>query len=198
MGAIIRLARESDASQMLAIYAPVVRETAISFELEPPTEEEFRQRIAATLEYAPWLACEADGRVLGYVYASRFRPRAAYQWTVEVTVYVAPSSHRKGVGRALYTSLLECLRVQGFCGAIAVIALPNPASVALHEGLGFRQVGVFPAVGYKLGRWHDVGWWHLALQECPPSPAPPLPPRRLLGTPAWQAAIQKGTGLLRF
>lgn len=197
MGAVIRLARESDAGQMLDIYAPLVRETAISFELEPPTEEEFRRRVAATLEYAPWLVCESDSGILGYVYASRFRPRAAYQWTVEVTVYVASSSQRRGIGRALYTSLLECLRVQGFCSAVAVIALPNPASVALHEGLGFRQVGVFPAVGYKLGQWHDVGWWRTALRECPHSPAPPVPPGRLLDSPAWQAAIGKGIGLLR-
>jgi L-amino acid N-acyltransferase YncA len=187
---MIRLAREADAAQMLAIYAPVVRETAISFELEPPTEDEFRQRIRNVLEYAPWLVCEDNGDILGYAYASRFRPRAAYQWTVEVTVYVHPDRHRRGVGRALYMALLECLRLQGYCTAVAVIALPNPASVALHESLGFAHIGVFHAVGYKHGQWHDVGWWELALRERDPSPAPPLRLHDVLDTPEWQEALK--------
>ncbi len=197
MSAIIRLAREDDAAQMLAIYAPIVRETAISFELVPPTEDEFRQRIRSVLEIAPWLVCERGGDIMGYAYASRYRPRAAYQWSVEVTVYVNARYQNRGVGRAVYTSLFECLRLQGFGNAFAVIALPNRASVALHESLGFDPVGIHRAAGYKLGEWHDIGWWQLALQERGASPAPPRPLRDFLDTPQWREAVSKGLGLLR-
>ncbi|MCI0437737.1 MAG: N-acetyltransferase family protein [Chloroflexi bacterium] len=197
MSAIIRLAREDDAAQMLAIYAPIVRETAISFELVPPTEDEFRQRIRSVLEIAPWLVCERDGDIMGYAYASRYRPRAAYQWSVEVTVYVNARYQGKGVGRAVYTSLFECLRLQGFRSAFAVIALPNRMSIALHESLGFDPVGVHRAAGYKLGQWHDIGWWQLTLQEREESPAPPRPLRDFLDTPQWQEAVSKGLKLLR-
>lgn len=197
LAATIRLAEETDAERMLAIYAPVVRETAISFELEPPTAEEFRRRICDPKEYAPWLVCESGGNILGYAYAGRFRARAAYQWTVEVTVYVNPDYQRRGVGRAVYTSLFECLRLLGFCGAIAVISLPNPASVALHESLGFEPIGVFNSVGYKLDDWHDAGWWQLELQKHGPSPTPPRRLSEALNTPEWQNALDKGLALLR-
>lgn len=198
MSAVIRLARESDAAQMLEIYAPVVRDTAISFELVPPAEDEFRGRIRSTLEKTPWLVCEAGGRVVGYVYAGLFRTRPAYQWTVETTVYVHPGCHRRGVGRALYTALLECLRIQGYYSATAGIALPNQASVALHESLGFKLIGAFEKAGYKHDGWHDVGWWQLELQRHSPSPAPPVSINGVVGTPAWNAAVRKGTDLLKF
>jgi phosphinothricin acetyltransferase len=197
MAVVIRLVEETDAERMLAIYAPIVRDTAISFELEPPTEEEFRQRIRDSKEFAPWLVCEMEGAILGYAYAGRIRPRAAYQWSVEVTVYVNPDYHRRGVGGAVYTSLFECLRLLGFCGAIAVITLPNPASVALHESLGFEPIGVFNSIGYKLGEWHDSGWWQLGLQEHSPSPAPPRRLSEALNSPEWQNALDKGLALLR-
>ena len=155
--AIIRLADAADAGAMLAVYAPYVRDTAISFETEPPSEEEFRQRVRSTLEVGPWLLCEERGRVLGYAYAGRFHPRRAYQWTVEVTAYVLAEHHRKGVALGLYTALLACLALQGFRSAVGVIALPNPASVGLHERVGFAPAGVLRAVGYKHERWHDVG-----------------------------------------
>ncbi len=197
MAAVIRLAEEPDAERMLAIYAPIVRDTAISFELEPPTAEEFRQRIRDSKEFAPWLVCEMEGVILGYAYAGRIRLRAAYQWSVEVTVYVNPEYHRRGVGGAVYTSLFECLRLLGFCGAIAVITLPNPASVSLHESLGFEPIGVFNSIGYKLGEWHDSGWWQLVLQEHGPSPAPPRRLLEALNTREWQNALDKGLSLLR-
>jgi L-amino acid N-acyltransferase YncA len=196
MTARIRLARESDAAQLLAIYAPFVQNTPVTFEIVVPTEQEFAERIRNTVEYAPWLVCESGGRILGYTYAGRYRPRAAYQWTVEVTVYVDPTHHRNGIARALYTSLFECLRLQGFFNAFAVIALPNPASVAVHESLGFRPVGVFHSAGYKLGSWRDVGWWEFAIQ--PPAPNPPAP-RTLpetAGHPSWDAAVSSGLRML--
>jgi phosphinothricin acetyltransferase len=193
---VIRLAREADAAQMLEIYAPIVRETAISFELEPPTPPEMRARIRDFLEHGAWLVCEYDGRIAGYAYAKRFWPRAAYQWSVEVTVYVHPESHRQGIGRALYTSLFALLKLQGYQKALAIIALPNPASIALHQQFGFVSVGVFHSVGHKFGRWHDVSWWELPLGTFPGDPEPPLPVETLVETTAYQAALKKGEQLL--
>lgn len=175
MGWKVRIARESDAEQMLRIYAPVVRETAISFELAPPSADEMRERVRNILATHVWLVCEDGPEIAGYAYASKFRPREAYQWTAEVTVYVDSAQQRRGIARALYLALFEAMRLQGFCSAIAVIALPNDASVKLHEGLGFRRVGVFERVGYKLGRWHDVGWWQLELQNYDLVTGPPRP-----------------------
>lgn len=184
----VRLARPDDAAGLLDIYAPIVRDTAISFELEPPTVADFRGRIERTLAHAPWLVLD-DGGLQGYAYATRFRDRPAYQWTVETTVYVRDSARRRGVGRALMAALLRCLELQGFATALAVIALPNDASVRLHERLGFRSIGVFHRVGFKFGRWHDTGWWERPLREDAGAPPPPRPIEALLGTPAWDRAI---------
>jgi L-amino acid N-acyltransferase YncA len=169
----LRLARESDADRMLAIYAPIVRETAISFELAPPDPDEMRQRIRRISSTHAWVVCEEEETIAGYAYASQFRPREAYQWTAEVTVYVHPARRQRGIGRTLYEALFAALRLQGYSSAIAVIALPNDASVRLHERLGFRAVGVLQRAGYKLGRWHDVGWWQLELQAASANPHPP-------------------------
>jgi L-amino acid N-acyltransferase YncA len=173
MSAVIRLATVHDAEQIQAIYAPIVRDTAISFELMPPTVDEMRQRIAKTLEHLPWVICAHRGEVLGYAYASAHRSRAAYQWSVDVSVYIHASTRRSGVGRAIYTSLFTLLALQGFFNAYAGITLPNPGSVGLHEAMDFHPVGVYRAVGYKLGAWHDVGWWQRTLQDHMPSPASP-------------------------
>jgi phosphinothricin acetyltransferase len=175
---MIRLATANDASDCLAIYAPVVTGTAISFELEVPTVEEMRRRITETLPRYPWLVLEEPGGVRGYAYAGAHRQRPGYRWSVDVSVYVAATARRAGVGRRLYTSLLELLRLQGFVNAFAGVALPNEASVGLHEALGFQPIGVYRNVGFKLGRWIDVGWWQLQLQDLsddlPGEPAPPL------------------------
>ena len=194
---MIRLADERDAVAVQAIYAPYVRETAISFETEPPPVEEIAGRMRAVLAHAPWLVCEREGRVVAYAYAGRFHPRRAYQWTVEVTAYVLAEHHRKGVGLGLYTALLACLALQGFRNAVGVIALPNPASVGLHERMGFVPGGVLRAVGYKHGRWHDVGWWQRALGEHDGSPEPPRPPAELQGSPEWRRSVEAGVALVR-
>jgi phosphinothricin acetyltransferase len=170
----IRVAMPADADQILAIYAPIVRDTTISFEDEPPTAEEMAGRIAGTLATHPYLVCEEDGRVRGYIYASVFRARAAYRWSVETTVYIDGRTRRSGVGRALYEALLPILRRQGFHSAFAGIALPNAGSVGLHETLEFRSVGVCQDVGFKHGQWRDVGWWRLGLSDGPPA-AEPIP-----------------------
>jgi phosphinothricin acetyltransferase len=198
MSATIRLATEQDAAQTLAIYTPLVTNTNRSFELEPPSVNDMQQRIMRTLERMPWLSCEIDGTVAGYAYANPHRVRAAYQWSVEVSVYVDEGQVRKGIGRALYTSLLQLLSLQGFYNAYAGISLPNPPAVALHESMGFQQVGVYRAVAYKLGAWHNVGWWQKELQERPDTPTPPMPLTAVRSkSTEWEAALAAGTALIR-
>jgi L-amino acid N-acyltransferase YncA len=193
----IRLATADDAPQVQAIYGPVVRDTVISFEAEPPSVEEMRHRIAYTLTQWPWLVCDRDGLIAGYAYASAHRARAAYGWSVDVSVYIDPAWRRHGIGRALYASLFTILRLQGFFNAYAGIALPNPGSVGLHEAVGFRPVGIYHGVGFKHGAWHDVGWWHLELQPKPLNPAPPASLAEVRATSAWNAALATGEPLPR-
>lgn len=162
---VIRIARADDAAALAAIYSPYVVSAPTSFETEAPSASEMARRCAAVQASLPWLVCEVEGVVCGYAYASRHHERSAYQWSCDSAVYVAAGWHRKGVGRALYTVLFGLLRLQGYCAVHAGITLPNPASQGLHEALGFRSVGVYPAVGYKLGAWHDVGYWQLELLE---------------------------------
>ncbi|ACL63929.1 GCN5-related N-acetyltransferase [Anaeromyxobacter dehalogenans 2CP-1] len=192
----IRMATLDDAGDVAEIYGAVVAGTPISFELEPPGPGEMARRMAAVLELAPWLVCEEDGRVDGYVYASRHHDRAAYRWSVDVTVYVRDGRRRGGLGRALYTALLELLRAQGFHAAHAGITLPNAGSVGLHEALGFRPIGVYPRVGWKMGAWHDVGYWQLELRERTRAPGPILAVDALRRSPAWDRALAAGQVLL--
>ncbi len=170
----IRVAQPSDADAVAAIYAPIVRDTAITFEVEPPTSQDMAGRIAATLPTHPWLVAEQDGRVVGYAYAGKHRERAAYRWSVDVSAYVDAQARREGVGRALYEKLIAILKQQGFHAAFAGIALPNDASVGLHEAVGFTPVGIYKDVGFKLGQWRDTGWWRLALSDDARAPAEPL------------------------
>ena len=188
---MIRLADERDAAAVQAIYAPYVRDTAISFETEPPTVEEIARRIRSVLDHAPWFVCERDGAVIGYAYAARFHARAAYQWTVEVTVYVDRAHHRTSAGLTLYRVLLAALRLQGFRMAVGIITVPNPASIGLHERLGFRREGLLPAIGFKHGRWRDVGWWRLELQELPDPPQALRSLAAVVGTAAWDECLAR-------
>ena len=191
-----RIATAADAAPVQAIYGPVVRDTVISFEKDPPSVAEMRRRIADALATHPWLVCERDGAVVGYAYASRHRVRAAYDWSVDVSVYIHPAWHRRGIGRALYASLFAILRLQGYTNAYAGIALPNPGSVGLHEAVGFEPVGVYRQVGFKHGAWHDVGWWHLPLRPRPARPRPPRPLAEVQASPRWAAALAAGQALL--
>ena len=197
MGVCIRVATEDDAPGMLEIYGPVVRETAISFETHPPDTEEFCGRIRASLEQRLWLVCESNGVIAGYAYATQFNPREAYIWSVEVSVYVHPEFHRRGIGRALYASLFRCLALQGYCTTVARITLPNPASVALHESMGFQAVGVNRGIGFKHGQWHDVGIWQMEIQPLPRNPKAPRPFVILTHTEEWSAALSCGKGLIK-
>jgi L-amino acid N-acyltransferase YncA len=168
---------DRDAAACAAIYAPHVEASAISFEERPPSAAEMAERIARTAATHPWLVAERGGEVAGYAYACRHRERPGYRWAVDVSVYVADGHRGQGVGRDLYEELFARLRRQGFHTACAGITLPNRASVALHERLGFLAVGVNRRIGWKDGAWRDVGWWQLQL--LPPGddrPAEPLPP----------------------
>jgi L-amino acid N-acyltransferase YncA len=180
MPPIIRIAATDDAAGIAEIYSPFcAADSPVSFEIIPPTVAEMRQRICKTLERFPWLVCEREGAIAGYVYAGPHRERAAYQWSVEVSAYIHPAHRRAGVARALYTALFALLRAQGYVTAFAGITLPNPASVAMHERLGFEAVGVYKGVGFKCGKWQDVGWWRLPLRPQPQNPSPPRSFREL-------------------
>ena len=172
MSAEVRAATPDDAHAIAAVYAPYVTDGVASFEAAPPSAAEFAQRMDAPPRL-PWLVAAADGAVVGFAYASKHRTRAAYRWSVDVSVYLAAQARGRGIGRALYARLLPEVRALGYVSAFAGITLPNPASVGLHEAMGFTPVGVYPDVGFKHGRWRDVGWWRLRLQEPPAQPDEP-------------------------
>jgi phosphinothricin acetyltransferase len=163
-----------DAAVCAEIYGPYVRDTSVSFEEQVPTAQDFRARIASTIATHPWLVLEVGGQVVGYAYASAHRSRAAYRWAADVTVYIAPTHHRSGAGRRLYTELLSRLRRQGFQVACAGVTLPNEASVGLHMAMGFEPVGVYKRIGWKAGAWCDVVWLQLELVPASNSKPPDL------------------------
>lgn len=167
---MIRPATQRDARGVLSIYEPIVRETPISFESEAPTEDEMAARIARSHE---WLILERNRAVVGYAYAGNVHERAAYQWSVEVSVYIASDARGSGLGRTLVSELLERLSNRGFVNAFALIALPNDASVRLFESFGFDKIAHQRSVGFKLGAWHDVGWWQRQLRDAS------IPPPRI-------------------
>ena len=177
----IRTATPADAQAIADIYAPIVRETAISFESTPPTADEMADRIATTLQTHPWLVAVEGDSILGYAYASQFRARAAYRWTCEVSAYVDTTARKGGIGRALYDRLLATLRRQNFHTALAVITLPNAASIGFHESFGFEHAGVLREVGYKFATWHDVASLRLVLSDPHTVPAEPIPFSELNG-----------------
>jgi phosphinothricin acetyltransferase len=189
---MIRIVDDSDAPAITDLYRPIVESTAISFETEPPTEEEIRRRIRDLSARYPWLVYEVSGDLVGFAYASKHKVRAAYQWSVDVSTYVHPELRRRGIARSLYVSLFAILIEQGYFNAFAGIALPNPASVALHESMGFKPLGVFQNVGYKLGAWHSVGCWQLALRPPEPSPPTPLDLLTLQERSDWGMLLAKG------
>ena len=178
----IRAATPADAGAIAAIYAPYVLSGTVSFETEAPDARAIRNRMASSDGLYPWLVAttgpdEGDG-VLAYAYATKFRDRPAYRYAVETSVYVSGAAQGQGTGRLLYEALIDTLRAQGFVQALGIIALPNDASIKLHEAVGFRRAGHFRDVGYKHGRWLDVGYWQ---RELNPAAVPPVEPRRFAG-----------------
>ena len=188
---MIRLATPDDAPAIHAIYAPIVRDTAISFEWEIPAVAEIERRMAAVLERRPWLVEERDGQILGYVYASPFRDRAAYQWGTEVSVYIREDARGKRMAARLYAALFDVLRLQGFCTAVAGATVPNEATERLHQRLGFREFGRYPAAGFKFGGWHDVVFWYLRLRPLPEQPPALRWIHEITGTREYRDALEK-------
>jgi len=183
----IRAATSDDAAAISEIYAPYVQASAVSFEAEPPDRDEIVARMSAGSDLYPWLAAEEEGALLGYAYGAAFRTRHAYRFTVEASVYLRAEAQGRGVGRMLYAPLLDLLERQGFTQAIGAIALPNEASVMLHERLGFRHAGTYRQVGFKFGRWWDVGLWQRALAEPAAEPEEPRP----LDMVPWPEAVSR-------
>ena len=171
----VRAAMPQDAEQLLEIYTPfVISEDCsvsnVSFELEAPSVEEFRQRIVDISSKYPYLVGEKNGQILGYVYCHPYRERLAYQWSVEVTIYLAPAGQGKGLGRVLYEAMEEILRLQGITMLYSCITLGNEHSIKMHEALGYRLIGTFSKSGYKNGQWLDTVWLEKQLQPCPKQP----------------------------
>jgi L-amino acid N-acyltransferase YncA len=171
---LIRLATPADAKGILNIYAPYIVNTSFTFETDVPSIEEFAERIKIYLLNWPWLVYEIDGLIAGYAYATRYRERTAYQWCVESSVYIHDDFQKMGIAKALYTTLMEILKKQGFRNVYAVINLPNDKSVAFHESCGFQYFATYEKVGYKLGKWKNVGWWRLIINEFGDEPAAPI------------------------
>lgn len=165
----IRPAKAADAAALLEIYAPYVKQTAVTFEYEVPSVEEFAQRIEAISSFYPYLVCEADGVILGYAYAQRHKERAAYQWNAELSIYIAQDVCQKGIGTALYGALIELLLLQGVQNFYGCVTMPNEASDALHRKMGFSPCSIWHHAGYKLGKWHDIAWYemNISITETP-------------------------------
>jgi L-amino acid N-acyltransferase YncA len=170
----LRLATPADAAGILQIYAPYIQNTSFTFETEVPAEITFADRISSYLVNWPWLVMEENGIIAGYAYASRYRERVAYQWSVECSVYVHDDFQKKGIAGQLYKTLFNILKKQGFRNVYAVINLPNEKSVAFHEKVGFTYFATYEQVGYKLGQWKNVGWWRLILNDFGDEPAAPV------------------------
>lgn len=173
---LLRLAREADARAMLQIYAPYVTQTTASWEAEPPSEQAFAARVRAHGAAGfPWLLAEENGRVLGYAYAGRLGERRGYDWAAETTVYLAPAAHRRHIGTALYTALLELLRRQGYVSCFALVTHPNPASAAFHTRMGFAEAGRLAHAGYTQGQWVGLSYFQKTLCAPPEQPCVPAP-----------------------
>ncbi len=191
----IRLATQADVPAMLAIYGPFVEHSYVSFETEVPTASAFWQRAQTVLAEAPWLVCTYEDQVVGYAYASAHRSRQAYQWNRELSVYVKEAWRGKGIARALYSTLIELLKLQGYLNTLIGISLPNETSVRFHEKMGFKPVGIYHNVGFKKGRFCDVGWWELSIQNAPPNEI--ISPPDCQKMSLWQEILSNGiAGLL--
>lgn len=161
----IRFAALEDAADILEIYKKYIKNTRVTFEIEVPTTDAFRERMERIMAQFPWLVCEIDGKIAGYAYGSKHGERAAYRWSADLSVYIDEPYHRYGLGTALYTALLELLRMQGYFTVYAGVSTPNPKSEAFHTAFGFRNLGEFKNAGYKLGCWCGVSWYELVLNE---------------------------------
>jgi Sortase and related acyltransferases len=155
---VIRLATPDDCSAILSVYTPFVKETTVTFEYEVPLIEDFRERLEVIAQTYPILVLEVDERIIGYAYATSFKPRAAYQWVAETVIYLRPDCGGHGLGQLLYFALIEVLKLQGICQGIGVITAENTVSVGFHRKMGYHESARLEKVGFKFGRWLDVLW----------------------------------------
>lgn len=174
----IRMAVPEDAQEILDIYTPYVTDTAISFEYEVPEPGEFRKRMLDIMKKFPYIVAEEKGHIIGYCYASPFKGRAAYDWSVETTIYLSREYKGRGVGRKLYGKLEELLMAQHILNLNACITYPHPESIAFHERLGYKRVAHFHKCGYKAGVWYDMIWMEKMLGEHKTAPLPVIPVNR--------------------
>lgn len=181
-GLKFRTAKAEDAEALLKIYAPYVKDTAISFEYEVPSVEEFGGRIARTLERYPYIVAEKDGVIMGYAYVSTFHERKAYDWAVETSIYMRRECRGNGYGRQLYQALEDILKKQHVSNLYACIAYVEPedehltnASMHFHERLGYKLTGTFKKCGYKFNKWYDMIWMEKIIGEHPENPEPFIP-----------------------
>jgi phosphinothricin acetyltransferase len=170
----IRLATINDAKEIRDIYAPNILNASISFETELPSFEEMQSRIQTILQKYPWIVCEVDEKIAGYVYASKHRDREAYQWSCECSIYMNNDFKGKGIGKELYQLLFQILKLQGFRNVYAGVTLPNEGSISIHEKCGFKHFATYENIGYKFDNWHSVGWWKLQINDYDLQPPPPL------------------------
>jgi L-amino acid N-acyltransferase YncA len=198
MNPVIRTARKEDAPFILEIYAPYVLETPVTFEEIVPDVKEIVSRMEGVAYQLPYLVCEMDEKVAGYAYACDFRTRAAYRWIKELSVYVHPDFRRRNIARALYSCIINLLKYQGVVTVLACITVPNPISVNFHENFGFRKVGEFEANGYKLGQWHNVGWWEMHLDTGLKKPCDHIVPINDIPDHVRHEIIRKGEEMILF
>jgi L-amino acid N-acyltransferase YncA len=181
-----RLAHTTDAEAIRDIYAPIVRDTVISFEYEVPSVAEIASRVEQVLQNRPWLVLEEAGEILGYAYATTFRSRAAYDWGPEVSIYVRSDVQKRGLGQRLYATLFDVLRAQNYCRVVAGATVPNESSERLHAHMGFQIIGRYPSAGYKFGGWHDVVFWYLPLRSLPETAPALININELVKTAEWE------------
>ena len=192
----IRIATEADSASILEIYAPFIMDTIITFEYEVPTLAEFAKRMTNIHKKYPWLLCEINGNIVGYAYASKFNERAAYDWSVDFSIYINPKYHGKNIGKSLYFSLSQLIKLQGYYNAYAGVTLPNIKSEGLHQSFGFKPIGVYQNVGYKFGNWYDVKLFGLKINEYPKSPIKPKNIDEINDTPEFNAIIAKAEQMI--
>lgn len=168
----LRFAQPKDASALLEIYRPYVEKTSITFETAVPSVDDFRERISEISSRFPYLIAEKDGLLLGYAYAHPFHERAAYDWTVETSIYVCEKYRGHHIGQKLYGALLPLLELQGVKNVCAVVTIPNDRSIGFHQSMGFSQGGILPNFGYKLGQWHSVAYLYRSLDAGSGTPGP--------------------------
>lgn len=177
----IRLIEPGDAEACLEIYCPYVENTIVSFEYETPSMEEWNKRIEMYSNEYPWVVCEYKGEIIGYAYGSKHRYRTAYSWSAESTIYLKENFHTKGIGKILYTTLFELMKLQGYVNVFAGVVMPNEKSENFHKACGFYEIGTFKKIGYKFGAWHDTKWFELNLSQHLAEPPEPKSMNELIG-----------------